>query len=73
MWIGGPRNFRFIYYVHKETSSVLGIYITLEPRAKFSYDSDDWLENLKAIVADLQNEESEKFAELKTQEAVRSL
>ena len=71
LWIGDREDFRFIYYVNKDSCSVLGIYVTLEPRANFSYEKSDWLDRLQMIVDDLGN--PEKFAILNTEGAVKKL
>ena len=71
LWIGDSGDFRLIYYVNKDSFSVLGIYITLESRANFSYEKSDWLDRLQIIVDDLGN--ADKFAILNTEEAVKKL
>jgi len=73
LWIGGAKDFRFIYYIDRKSLSVLGIYITLEPKSKFSYDKGDWWDNIETIVSDLENKNYNKFAVLKTEEAVKKL
>lgn len=65
-WIGGPEDFRFIYYVDRKQRVVLGIYLSLEPKARFSYDKCDWDNILGAIVADLENRNMDRFAVMKT-------
>jgi len=69
--IGGPGGFRFIYYVDKKNSYVLGIYLTLEPRAKFSYDQEDWIVVLESIVSDLEGQHFDNFAIMNTEAAVK--
>lgn len=71
LWIGGVTDFRFIYYVDRTNSFVLGIYLTLEPRAKFSYDKGDWIESLENIVSDLESQCHDKFAIMNTEEAAK--
>lgn len=73
LWIGGPKDFRFIYYVDSKSLSVLGIYITLVPKSEFSYDKIDWLNNIETIVADLENKKYNKFAIMKTEEAIKTV
>jgi len=73
LWIGDANDFRFIYYVARQTLSVVGIYLTLEPRSKFSYDKSDWLGRLETIVVDLENENYNEFEILNTEEAVKKI
>lgn len=73
LWIGGATDFRFIYYVDKKNLIVLGIYLTLEHRAKFSYDKGDWLETLENIVSDLEGQCFDKFAVMNTEAALKQL
>ena len=70
LWVGGPGDFRFIYYVNKEKSYVLGIYVSVVPRSEFSYEKSDWFEIMESIVEDLENENYDKFAQMNTQGAV---
>ena len=70
LWVGGPGDFRFIYYVGKEKSYVLGIYVSVVPRSEFSYEKSDWFEIMESIVEDLENENYDKFAQMNTQGAV---
>jgi len=73
LWIGGPKDFRFIYYVDKKNYCVLGIYVTLIPRPEFSYDNDEWLDNLENIVGDLEKQDYDKFEKLNTGRAAKSI
>ena len=72
LWIGGASDFRFIYFVNKGQSSVFGIYLTLIPRAKFSYNKEDWLEALEQIVDDFEKQKYDKFAQMDTEKAAKS-
>jgi len=66
LWIGGPEDFRFIYYVDQRQELVLGVYISLVPRAQFSYDEVNWDEILTEIIDDLDKGRMDKFAHMKT-------
>ena len=66
LWIGGPEDFRFIYYVDQKQKLVLGVYISLVPKAQFSYDKTDWDEILTEIMTDLEKGDMNKFVEMKT-------
>jgi len=57
--------------VDKKNSYVLGIYLTLEPRAKFSYDQEDWIVVLESIVSDLEGQHFDNFAIMNTEAAVK--
>lgn len=73
LWVGGASDFRFIYFVNKKQSSVFGIYLTLIPRAKFSYDNEDWIEALEQVVDDLENQKYDQFSQMDTEKAAKSL
>lgn len=66
LWIGGPEDFRFIYYVDQKQQLVLGVHISLVPKAQFSYDKVDWDEILAPIMRDLEKGDMDKFAHMTT-------
>lgn len=68
--IGGRTGFRLIYYVHKKKSLILGIYLTVEPRAKFSYEKSDWMDALESVSSDFENNEMGNFLFLNTEKTV---
>lgn len=71
--IGGPKDFRLIYYVDKNNKLVVGIFISILPRPKFSYDKGDWLITLEAISKDLEGQKWDNFSILNTEAAVENL
>jgi len=67
LWIGGGSGFRLIYYVDRKNGFILGIHLTLEPRAKFSYEKSDWMDTLESVLNDLENSEMDNFLFLNTE------
>jgi hypothetical protein len=73
LWIGGKDDFRFIYYVDRNSESVMGIYITTVPRANFSYEQGDWLEILNDVVTDQEEGRMDNFFEMNTEAAAKAV
>ena len=73
LWIGGRKDFRFIYYVDKNNFYILGIFVTLQSRASFSYETSNWLDRVETIVTDFEDEQYGKFSIIDTEKEIRKL
>lgn len=61
--VRGPEGFRFIYLVDPDRRIVLGIFVSLEVKTKFDYDSIPWHEYAAQIYDDLVNGNIDEFKE----------
>lgn len=61
--VRGRRGFRFIYLVDRNQQVVLGVFVSLEVKAKFDYEKVPWEEYASEIYEDLVSGNTEKFTE----------
>jgi len=61
--VKGRRGFRFIYLVDRNQQVVLGVFVSLEVKAKFDYEKVPWEEYASEIYEDLVSGNTEKFTE----------
>jgi hypothetical protein len=59
--------------VHKATQSVVGIFISLVPRAQFSYDQSGWEQILDEILADFEKDIESNFVIVNTEAAAKAV